>query len=89
MKVGRPRTLADLHCPCCGKRFHPKRAITRFCSRACVDRNKVNAHLDRHNSRTRPRYAYDGRLSDALWREIHAARAEAATAPLYRPGTSL
>jgi hypothetical protein len=34
----------------------------------------------------RPRYTYDGRLSDALWREIHAARAEAATAPLFRPG---
>jgi hypothetical protein len=36
--------------------------------------------------RTRPRYTYDGRLSDQLWREIHAARAEAATAPLYRRG---
>ena len=86
MKAGRPRTLADLHCPCCGKRFHPKRATTRFCSRACVDRNKVNAHLDRHNSRTRPHYAYAGRLSDELRREVAAARAEAGDAPLYRPG---
>ena len=89
MKVGRPRTLADLHCPCCGKRFHPKRAITRFCSRACVDRNKVNAHLERHNSRTRPQYAYRGQLSAELQREVAAARAEMATAPLYRPGASL
>ena len=66
-----------------------QRATTRFCSRACVDRNKVDAHLDRRNSRTRPHYAYAGRLSDELRREVAAARAEMATAPLYRPGTSL
>ena len=81
MKAGRPRTLADLACAHCGKRFRPKRATTRFCSLSCVSRSR---HLNARPER--PRYTYSGRLSDALWREIHAARAEMATAPLYRPG---
>jgi hypothetical protein len=84
MKIGRPRTLADRLCAACGKRFRPKHATTRFCSRACRDhshrRSPAPAPVARRS------YAYNGRLSDALWREIHAARAEAATAPLYRPG---
>jgi hypothetical protein len=77
MKIGRPRTLADRPCAGCGGTFRPAHATTRFCCRACRGRTPV----------ARPRYAYDGRLSDALWREIHAARAEAATAPLFRPGS--
>lgn len=84
MKLGRPRTLPDRACAHCGKRFRPHRATSRFCSLACVTRSR---HLNARPER--PRYAYNGRLSDALWREIHAARAEAATAPLYRPGASL
>ena len=34
-------------------------------------------------------YAYRGQLSAELQREVAAARAEAATSPLYRPGTVL
>jgi hypothetical protein len=77
MKRGRPRKLADRPCEYCGTSYRPKHAVSRFCSRQC---RKLS-----HEPPIR-RYAYDGRLSDALWREIHAARAEAATAPLYRPG---
>jgi hypothetical protein len=80
MKIGRPRKLVDLPCAYCGKSFRPKHATTRFCSLSCNTSSRFNAKP------TRPRYAYNGRLSDALWREIHAARAEQATAPLYRPG---
>ena len=81
MKRGRPRTLADRACVYCAKVFRPKHTTTRFCSRGCVNSGRHNAAPP-----PRRRYAYTGRLSDALWREIHAARAEAATAPLYRPG---
>jgi hypothetical protein len=80
MKIGRPRSIADRPCAFCGKRFRPKRATTRFCSRTCSNTGRYNARPER------ARYAFNGRLSDALWREIHAARAEAPTAPLYRPG---
>jgi hypothetical protein len=83
MRIGRPRKLVDLSCACCSKRFRPKHATTRFCSRRCKDQGQRLARAPR-----RPLYAYDGRLSDALWREIHAARAEQATAPLYRPGSA-
>jgi hypothetical protein len=84
MRRGRPRTLADLHCPCCGKQFHPKHATARFCSRKCLAVSRRLAAIP-----ARPRYAHDGRLSDELQREVAAARAEAPSAPLYRPGTSL
>jgi hypothetical protein len=80
MKVGRPRTLADVACAYCGKSFRPRHATTRFCSLSCSNTSRYNARPER------PRYTFNGRLSDALWREIHAARAEQATAPLYRPG---
>lgn len=34
-KLGRPRTLPDLHCEQCGKAFRPYSSGSRFCSRAC------------------------------------------------------
>jgi hypothetical protein len=80
MKIGRPRTLADLPCAYCGKSFRPRHATTRFCSLACGNSSRFNAKPPR------PLYTYSGRLSEALQREVSAARAEAATAPLYRPG---
>ena len=83
MKIGRPRKLFDLACAFCGKQFRPKHATTRFCSMGCSNSSRFNAKPPR------PLYTYSGRLSDALWREIHAARAEMATAPLYRPGGGL
>jgi hypothetical protein len=52
--------------------------VSRFCSRQC---RKLS-----HEPPIR-RYAYDGRLSAELQREVAAARAEAATAPLFRPGS--
>jgi hypothetical protein len=64
-------------CEYCGTAYRPKHATSRFCSRQC---RKLS-----HEPPIRL-YTYNGRLSDALWREIHAARAEMATAPLYRPG---
>jgi hypothetical protein len=71
-------------CEYCGQAFRPPRATSRFCSRACRDdghrRSPAPSPVARRS------FAYNGRLSDALWREIHAARAEAATAPLFRPG---
>lgn len=84
MKPGRPRTLVDRACVHCGKRFRPHRATSRFCSLSCVTRSR---HLNAQPGRQR--YTYNGRLSDELWRVIHLVRAEAATAPLYRPGASL
>ena len=81
MKAGRPRRLPDLLCACCGKRFHPKRATSRFCSIGCGLKAR---HFAARPSR--PRYAYDGHLSAELQREVAAARAEAPSAPLYRPG---
>ena len=83
MKLGRPRTLADKLCAFCGGRFRPRHATTRFCSRVCGSSSRFNARPER------PRYTYNGRISDALWREIHAARDEMASAPLYRPGGGL
>ena len=80
MKTGRPRKLIDRLCASCARTFRPKHATQRFCSRGCKDQGRSRSPVSLR------RYAYDGRLSDALWREIHAARAEAATAPLYRPG---
>lgn len=71
-------------CEQCAQPFRPPHAKGRFCSRECLSQHRVRAPR-----RARPLYAYNGRLSDALWREIHAARAEAATAPLYRPGGML
>jgi hypothetical protein len=69
MKIGRPRKLFDLPCAFCGKQFRPKHTTTRFCSRSC-------ANTSHHNARPeRPHYTYNGRLSDALWRAIFAARA--------------
>ena len=76
MKAGRSRTLVDRSCAGCGGTFRPKHAPQRFCCRACRGRSPVALR----------RYAYAGRLSDELRREVAAARAEAATAPLYRPG---
>jgi hypothetical protein len=83
MKIGRPRKLVDRPCAFCGGAFRPKHATTRFCSRVCGSSSRFNARP------ARPQYAYRGRLSDELWRVIHLIRAEAQTAPLYRPGTSL
>ena len=68
-------------CEQCRQSFRPPHATGRFCSRECLSEHRIMA-ARRH----RPLYTYNGRLSDALWREIHAARAEQATAPLYRPG---
>lgn len=83
MKPGRPRSLAELACGFCGKQFRPKHATTRFCSLSCSNSSRFNAIPPR------ARYAYTGRLSDELQREVAAARAEARDAPLYRPGPSI
>ena len=85
MKAGRPRTLTDRRCAFCAQVFHPRHATTRFCSRVCKSRGHRLVPAPAPAPR-RPVYAYAGRLSDALQREVAAARAEAATAPLYRPG---
>jgi hypothetical protein len=84
MKAGRPRTVVDRPCEYCGQAFRPSKATGRFCSHACDANARRMARIP-----VRPRYAYGGRLSDELQREIHAARAEQATAPLYRPGGGL
>jgi hypothetical protein len=68
-------------CEQCAQPFRPPHAKGKFCSRECLSQHRVGAARY-----TRPRYAYDGRLSAELQREVNAARAEAATAPLYRPG---
>jgi hypothetical protein len=80
MKAGRPRSILDRSCAYCAKVFRPWNKRTSFCSRFCANRSRIVEPPV-------PQYAYRGRLSDALWREIHAARAEAATAPLFRPGS--
>jgi hypothetical protein len=77
MKAGRP-------CEHCGQAFLPRKATSRFCSRICDANRRRLARIPE-----RPQYAYTGRLSDALQREVDAARAEAPTAPLYRPGATL
>jgi hypothetical protein len=79
MKRGRPRTVLDRPCAFCAKVFRPGRATSRFCSHLCAGRGRIVEPPV-------PQYAYRGRLSDELQREVSAARAEAATAPLYRPG---
>ena len=81
MKAGRPR-LADRPCAYCAKVFRPRKSSRRFCSVFCSNRSRIVEP-------PAPQYVYRGRLSDALWREIHAARAEAPSAPLYRPGDGL
>lgn len=68
-------------CEQCRQPFRPPHANSRYCSRECLSEHRMMAAR-----RPRPRYAYDGRLSAELRREVAAARAEAATAPLYRPG---
>jgi hypothetical protein len=68
-------------CEYCGTWYLPSKAGSRFCTRRCA------AQSQGQPVPPRPLYAYNGRLSDGLWREIHAARAEMATAPLYRPGS--
>ena len=62
-------------CERCGAAYSG-RTSSRFCSRQCKD------DAQRKAEPRRTQYGYDGRLSDALWREIHAARAEA---PALRP----
>ena len=69
-------------CERCGASYLG-RTSSRFCSRQCKD------DAQRKVEPRRTQYGYDGRLSDALWREIHAARAEVMSVPLYRPGTAL
>lgn len=68
-------------CEQCRQPFRPAHANGRYCSRECLSEHRFMA-ARRH----RPVYVYNGRLSDALWREIHAARAEMGSSPLYRPG---
>ena len=76
------RLHIELACLYCGRGFRPWNASSQYCSRRC-------GMFARGGQLKRGEYTYRGRLSDALWREIHAARSEAATAPLYRPGASL
>jgi hypothetical protein len=68
-------------CEHCGQAFLPGKATSRFCTHRCDAASRRLARIP-----ARPRYAYDGRLSPELQREVAAARAEAPTAPLYRPG---
>jgi hypothetical protein len=70
-------------CEHCGALYVPGRAPqrSRFCSWRC------RAESEGRVLPPRPRYVYDGRLSAELQREVAAARAEMATAPLFRPGS--
>jgi hypothetical protein len=70
-------------CENCGTAYRPFRGTQRFCSRRCKGESQGKG-----GPPASTQYTYDGRLSDPLWREIHAARAEAAGAPLYRPGAA-
>lgn len=70
-------------CEICGHAYRPGHATSRFCSRRCTGLSKSLP-----TGRT-TQYAYHGRLSDELWRQILAARAEAPTTDLYRPGASI
>jgi hypothetical protein len=79
MKAGRPRSVVDRSCAFCAKAFRPWNKRTRFCSVFCANRSRIVEPPV-------PQYAYRGRLSPELQREVAAARAEAATAPLFRPG---
>jgi hypothetical protein len=71
-------------CEQCRQSFRPSHSNGRYCSRECLSEHRMMAAR-----RTRPRYVYDGRLSDELRREVAAARAEQAMAPLFRPGDVL
>jgi hypothetical protein len=78
-------TKAPLHSRCehCGASFvhrHRGRSTQRFCSHWCATQHTAKS------PRPRPRYEHDGRLSVELQREVAAARAEAPSAPLFRPG---
>ena len=68
-------------CEQCRQPFRPHHVNARFCSRECLSEHRVGAARY-----TRPRYAYAGRLSDELQREVAAARDEAPATPLWRPG---
>jgi hypothetical protein len=78
-------TKAPLHSRCehCGASFVHRRWAQRFCTHWCSAQHRAKL------PKPLPQYAHDGRLSDELQREVRAARAEAATAPLYRPGGGL
>ena len=68
-------------CEQCAQPFRPPHATGRFCSRECLSQYRTM-----QPRRPRPFYTYDGRLSDALQREVAAARDEAPATPLWRPG---
>lgn len=70
-------------CEYCHAAYRPWKRTQRFCSVRCFSEHRSS------QAPARVQYAYRGRLSEELWRQIHAAKAEAPTAELYRPGAAI